>query len=104
MKKVKTIGLFELMQMFTTKESAVKYFEKIRWNNKVCCSKCSKDTKIKQQKDKVNYWCGECRNYFNVFTNTPFERNKVDIKKVLFACYLMLTSRKGIGNCIIYST
>ena len=96
--KAKTIGLFDLMTMFPTKESAIKYFEKLRWNDKVFCSKCSKDTKIKKQNDDLNYWCGECRSYFNVFTNTPLERNKIDIRKWLFAGYLLMTSRKGVSS------
>ena len=93
-KKVKTLSLFNLMELYPTKESAIKYFQKTIWNDKVACSKCGFDNKIKQQKDEFNYWCGSCRGYFNVFTNTPLERNKIDPRKWLFAGYLLLNIKK----------
>ncbi len=98
-RKAKTLSLFNLMELYPTKESAIKYFEKTIWQGKKVCSKCGCDSKIKSQKDEVNYWCGDCRSYFNVFTNTPLERNKIDPRKWLFAGYLLLTSRKGIQVC-----
>ena len=94
----KTLSLFNLYDTFPTKKSARDYFESILWKNKVVCSKCKSEKKIKKQKDDFNYWCGECRNYFNVFTNTPLERNKIDPRKWIFACYLMMTSRKGVSS------
>ena len=96
--KAKTLSLFKLMELYPTKESAVRYFESIVWKDRVVCSKCGGLDRIKAQKDHLNYWCGDCRGYFNVFTNTPLERNKIDIRKWLFAGYLMLTSRKGISS------
>ena len=86
------------MEMFPTKESAIKFFEKTMWKKQVTCIKCGCDSKIKPQKDKFNYWCGDCRSYFNVFTNTPLERSKLDPRKWLYAGYLMLTSRKGVSS------
>lgn len=97
-RKAKTLSLFNLMELYPTKESAIKYFKKTIWQGKKVCSKCGCDSKIKPQKDGVNYWCGDCRSYFNVFTNTPLERNKIDPRKWLFAGYLLLTSRKGVSS------
>ena len=84
--------------MFPTVESSVRYFEGIRWNGSPVCTKCEKADKITPQKKVGTYWCGVCRAYFTVFTNTPLERNKVDARKWLFAAYLMLTARKGISS------
>ncbi len=50
------------------------------------------------QKKVGDYWCGDCRGYFNVFTNTPMERSKVDIRKWIYASYTLMTSRKGISS------
>ena len=93
-----TPSLFQLMKRFPTIESAVHYFEQVRWNGKPVCTKCDKDDKITAQKKVGTYWCGMCRAYFTVFTNTPLERNKIDARKWLFAAYLMLTARKGISS------
>ena len=96
--KAKTLSLFTLTELFPAKENAVFYFERMRWDKEVNCSKCGCCKKLKRQKDGFNYWCGECRSYFNVFTNTPLERNKIDPRKWLFAGYLLLTSRNGMNS------
>lgn len=93
-----TLSLFQLSQMFPTVESAVRYFEGIRWNGSPVCTKCDKAEKITAQRKVGTYWCGMCREYFTVFTNTPLERNKIDARKWLFAAYLVLTARKGISS------
>ena len=93
-----TMSLFQLTQLFPTVESAMRYFERVRWNGSPVCTKCDKAEKITPQKKVGTYWCGSCRAYFTVFTSTPLERNKIDARKWLFAAYLVLTARKGISS------
>lgn len=93
-----TLSLFQLTQLFPAVESAIRYFERVRWNGQIVCAKCDKAEKITPQKKVGTYWCGSCRAYFTVFTNTPLERNKIDARKWLFAAYLVLTARKGISS------
>ncbi|MCY3727959.1 MAG: IS1595 family transposase [Nitrospira sp.] len=93
-----TLSLFQLTQLFPTIESAIRYFEGIRWQGTPVCTKCDSTDKITAQKKVGTYWCGSCRAYFTVFTNTPLERNKIDARKWLFAAYLVLTARKGISS------
>ena len=97
-RKAATLSLFELMQRYSTVDSAVQYFEQVRWQGQPVCAKCTRAEKITPQKKAGTYWCGACRAYFTVFTNTPLERNKIDARKWLFAAYLMLTARKGISS------
>ncbi len=97
-RKATTLSLFQLTEMFPTIESAVRYFEGIRWQHSPVCTKCTQSDKITPQKKVGTYWCGSCRAFFTVFTGTPLERNKVDARKWLFAAYLMLTARKGISS------
>ncbi len=93
-----TLSLFQLTELYPTVESAMRYFERVRWNGSPVCTKCDKADKITPQKKVGTYWCGMCRAYFTVFTNTPLERNKIDARKWLMAAYLMLTDRKGISS------
>lgn len=97
-RKVIVLSLFQLMERYATVDSAVRYFESVRWPDGVVCAKCGGTEKLTAQKKVGTYWCGSCRGYFTVFTNTPLERNKVDARKWLFAAYLMLTARKGISS------
>ena len=94
----KTLSLFELQDLYPTVESAIRYFEGVRWNGSPVCAKCESAEKITAQKKVGTYWCGSCRAYFTVFTNTPLERNKIDARKWLYAAYLVLTARKGISS------
>lgn len=96
--KAKTLGLFDLMRMYPTEESAIQYMEKVRWKGTPHCAKCGAVDRITKQRDlRLGYWCGHCRSYFNVFTGTPLERNKVDPRKWIYASYLLMTARKGIS-------
>ena len=97
-RRARTINIFQLMEQYPTQEKAIDYFEEIRWGDKPVCSKCGGDEKITRQKKYGDYWCGTCRSYFNVFTNTPLERSKVDVRKWIFTSYLLVTSRKGISS------
>ncbi len=97
-KKAKVLNLYEIMDLYKTEEDAIRYFERIRWGDKPVCVKCGGDGKITVQKKVGDYWCGDCRGYFNVFTNTPMERSKVDPRKWIYASYTLMTSRKGISS------
>ena len=88
------------MGMYPTEEAAYQCFERNRRGSEPVCVKCGCDHKITKQKNyKKGYWCGECREYFTAFTNTPMEHNRVrDMRKWLFAAYLLMTARKGISS------
>lgn len=86
------------MRMYPTKESAIDYFCLMRWGKTIQCVRCGATDMITAQKKHGDYWCGHCRNYFNVYTGTPLERNKVDDpRKWIYASYLLMTYRKGIS-------
>ncbi|MCY3769934.1 MAG: IS1595 family transposase [Gammaproteobacteria bacterium] len=94
----KTISLFDFMQQYPAEQDAIGYFEKTRWGDEPFCTKCGCAGRITPQKNyKKGYWCGDCRSYFNAFTNTPLEHSRVDARKWMFAAYLLMTARKGIS-------
>lgn len=95
----KTLSLFDLMEVFPTKESAIAYFEGLRWGDTPRCTKCGCSGRITAQKKIAGrHWCGDCRSYFTALTGTPLEYAKVDIRKWLFTGYLLMTARKGISS------
>lgn len=96
--KARTLSIYQVMNQYPDEESVIKYFQGLRWGSDVTCVKCGCCSKITAQKKFGDYWCGECRSYFNVFTNTPMERSKVDARKWLYASYTLLTSRKGVSS------
>ena len=99
MSSVNTLSLFQLTKLYPTQEDAVRYFERLRWGGKPVCTKCGCYGRITPQKQKPGrYWCGDCRGYFTAWTNTPLENGKVDMRKWLYAAYLLMTARKGISS------
>lgn len=95
----KTISLFELMEKYPTEEDARTYFEHLRWGNKPHCTKCGSTEKLTlQKKNPGRYWCKSCRSYFTALTGTPLEYTKIDLRKWIFATYLLMTARKGISS------
>ena len=96
--KPKILSRYEIEERYKTKEDAIRYFENLRWGNEPVCVKCGCTGRITAQKKVGDYWCGDCRSYFNAFTGTPLERNKVDPRKWIYATYTLMTSRKGISS------
>ena len=98
MSSVNTLSLSQLTQLYPTQEHAIRYFEQLRWGDSPICTKCGCYEKITPQKKLGRYWCGDCRGYFTAWTNTPLENAKVDMRKWLYAAYLLMTARKGISS------
>ena len=44
------------------------------------------------------FWCGDCRNYFSVRTNTVMERSKIPLNKWAVAIYLHLSNLQGVSS------
>ncbi|MCY3884390.1 MAG: IS1595 family transposase [Gammaproteobacteria bacterium] len=98
-RKASTLSLFDLQRMFPTEESIIEYMEQIRWGDNLHCVKCGATDRITKQKQrKKGYWCGDCRSYFNAYTGTPLEHNRIrDQRTWIYASYLLMTARKGIS-------
>ena len=98
-KQSDTLGILKLINKFPTDESVLNYLETLLWADSVHCSRCKSNNKITQQKKKVhNYWCGACRKYFNIRTNTPLENSNIALNKWMIAIYFFMTARKGVSS------
>ena len=96
--KPKILSRYEIDERYKTKEDAIQYFENLRWGDEPICVKCGCSGRITAQKKTGDYWCGDCRSYFNAFTGTPMERTKIDPRKWIYTMYALMTSRKGISS------
>ena len=86
------------MEEYSTDESALRYFGRMRWGDKPACVKCGCSGRLTAQKKfPGRWWCGDCRSYFTALTGTPLEYGKIRMRKWLVAAYLLLTARKGIS-------
>lgn len=97
-RKAKTISTFEFMNLFPDEAAAREFFEKRRWGSKPVCPHCGGTEKISSPKREGYYWCGDCRSNFSARTGTVMESSRVEIRKWLYAIYLVVTSRKSVSS------
>lgn len=91
--------LIQLMDKFSTEESAAEWFESIFWSGKRCCGHCgSTNTHVTTNRKPQPYRCRDCRKYFSVRTGTLLESSRIPLRKWAIAIYLCLTNLKGVSS------
>nr|VFK42531.1 MAG: Transposase [Candidatus Kentron sp. SD]VFK50001.1 MAG: Transposase [Candidatus Kentron sp. SD]VFK81202.1 MAG: Transposase [Candidatus Kentron sp. SD] len=94
-----TISVFELMEKFPTETVAREWFEDQRWNGKPICPYCGCNDTHRVTRDNGEYIrCRACNKQFTVRVGTVMHRSHIDLRKWLFAMYLIVTARKGISS------
>src|SRR5579862_9390701 len=100
------LSLPELALRFADEESAISYFETIRWPKGPVCSHCSnsekgsiyKRTANRESKVRVGLWeCGKCGKQFRATIGTIFEDSHIPLNKWLIAFYLICGAKKGMS-------
>ena len=95
----KGIGILELLDMFPDEESAVKWFEEVRWPDGRPCPHCgSTNTKPKPGGKPMPYRCSDCHEHFSCKVGTVMEKSRLPVRKWVIAMYLMSTNLKGVSS------
>ena len=95
----KGLGLAELFKMFPDEESAVKWFEGVRWPSGRSCPHCgSVNTKPKPGGKPQPYRCSDCHEHFSCKIGTVMEKSRLSVRKWVLAMYLMSTNLKGVSS------
>lgn len=84
-------------EVLSNEESAIKYFEKMRWNGKVVSpyDPASKVYKCSNGK----YKCKNTGRYFDVKTGTPLANTKLPMTKWLLAMFMFQADKGGVSSC-----
>lgn len=97
------IGIVELLDMFPDEETAVKWFEAIRWPDGRYCPHCgSENTKPKPGGKPQPYRCSDCHEHFSCKVGTVMHGSNHKARKWVIAMYLMTTSLKGVSSMKLY--
>jgi transposase-like protein len=93
-------SLSQLIEYFKKEETAVKYYEELRWNGKPVCPHCKGE---KPYATTRGYKCSnsECGKKFTVRIGTIFENSKFPFKTWFAAIYLCTSSKKGISSVLL---
>ncbi|RGN37405.1 IS1595 family transposase [Bacteroides oleiciplenus] len=81
----------------SNEESAIKYFEKMRWDGKVISPYDPTSKVYKCSNGK--YKCKNTGRYFDVKTGTPLANTKLPMTKWLLAMFLFQADKGGISSC-----
>ena len=98
--KETTISFVEFVRKFSTEHKALVYLEKLRWKTGAICPHCGekKTYKCNRKHEHGYHECSKCHKVFTVRTGTIFERSHIPLTKWLYACYKVITARKGISS------
>ena len=93
---MKRESLIDFMKSFPDEESAVIYYEKIRWGDKVISpfDPTSKVYKCKNGK----YKCKNTGKYFTYRTKTFFANTKLSMRSWLYAIIMVANHKTGISS------
>lgn len=94
------MNILELNRKFSTPDKAVKYFEHVRWGDKVICPYCeSHKTCQHYEKNKRRWQCWNCHKSFSVTVGTIFHHTHIPLNKWFVLMALMLNAKKGLSSC-----
>ena len=95
----KGISTMELLKMFPDDETAMSWFENIRWGDTRRCSHCDSDrTVIASSSAPMPYHCKDCRKFFSVKIGTVMYKSKITYQQWVFGIYLLSTNLKGVSS------
>lgn len=99
MKREKTIKrkkVIDFRTSFPDEESAIKYYEKVRWGDNVV-SPFDPTSKVYKCKDG-RYKCKNTGKYFTYRTGTFFANSKLDFRDWLYAMTMIANHKNGISS------
>jgi transposase-like protein len=92
------MNFFEFSKKFASELDCIKYFIKIRYNNKPVCKHCGSCEKIYHKASFPKMFdCKFCGSSFSIFAGTMFEKSDTDLRKWFYAIHLFLNGKKGIS-------
>lgn len=89
--------LLTLSDNFPDEESCIRYFEKMRWGDKVV-SPYDATSKV-YKCSNGRYKCKNTGRYFDVKTGTAFANTKLPLRAWFYAMMLFLSHKRGVSSC-----
>ena len=89
--------LLTLSDNFPDEESCIRYFEKMRWGDKVVSPYDATSRVYKCSNGR--YKCKNTGRYFDVKTGTAFANTKLPLRAWLYVMMLFLSHKRGVSSC-----
>lgn len=94
------ISLIQAVRRFSDEAKAEAWFIQTRWPDGTICPFCEqKDRVIDRLSRRPQPWyCGRCRKYFSIKTNTIMHYSKLPLSSWAIAFFLLSTNLKGVSS------
>jgi len=91
------MNLVEINNKFPTELAAIKYFEKIRWGNKIICPYCNYERDNKKRTNDARLRCDNCNKSYSVTVNTNLHNTRLPLKTWLMSFAIICNAKKGLS-------
>lgn len=88
---MKTALISDVYKLFPTKESCIKFIERIRWKNKPVCPHCG-SIRVSRLPKESRYHCNNCNTSFSVTVKTLFHNTRIPLQKWFLALEIFSSS------------
>ena len=98
---MRALRFLDCFGKFPDNETAEVWLENQRWGEEGPeCPRCEERDRITEcpNRNPTSYWCGHCRQRFNVRTKSVMEGTHISYQKWLIAMYLHASSLKGVSS------
>lgn len=104
--KIRGIGMKfkEVIRKFPTEKSAIDYYIKFHYKDKVRCNHCGSEKVYFRVDNNKLFNCYECHNTFSPFAGTIFENSSTDLRKWIYALHLYSYNKKGAVARVMQET
>lgn len=90
------LTLYDFQQRFSSEEACFKFFVQMRWPDGFRCPKCGNQTYYEVSEMRL-FQCKACRRQTSVTAGTVFHGLRHPLSVLLWAVYLVATTKKGIS-------
>jgi hypothetical protein len=90
------ITIQQFQEQFPNEEACFQYIYEKRWSNGFDCPRCHHNEAYKLEKRKLMQ-CKACKYQVSVTARTVFHRLRQPLSVIIWACYWIATTKKGIS-------
>ncbi len=90
------LTIFEFTKCFPDEDACFKYFYQLKWPNGFVCPHCDHEAGYFLKNRKLMQ-CKKCKHQTSVTANTVFHKMRIPLLTIVWACYWISTTKKGIA-------
>jgi transposase len=87
----------EFQKRFPTEDSCLDHLMRVRFGERLTCSKCQKNARYYRVKSRRSFECEHCGYQVYPTAGTPFESTRTPLRDWFYVMFLFCTTRNGVA-------